>query len=549
MTVVIPAAGLGSRMGSFTKNYSKAMLTLGGKPIFSYIIENFTKSDEIIVLLGYKGDLLKQCIEACYPDWNISFVNVDKYEGEGSGLGYSLLCARDKLNKPFMFWSCDTVLYDIDKGESPFNVKSFITGDKNVLFTSDAPEGHEYDYRFALFTSYMGMEPKKLSRILPKGEGKFSDPDEIAPYIGVAYINDWQDFWAAADKNREAFIESGESFGINAIKNTVLVKNIYNWIDTGNRSIYEDAKTRLNNKMEDVILEKPDEAIWFVDNKVIKFHIDPKFILGRVSRIKTLLNKKQKLSIRVPELLSYSNNTYTYVRANGKIMSKNVTPPIFNALLKDYIGLADVQDFPRSVEFYNDFYKDKTLKRIQKFVEETGEPDEPAIINGRECLSAVELVNKLNFEELAKNAKFSYEVHGDFHLENVLVDFDKCEFVLLDWRQNFGNEAVIGDIYYDLGKMMHSLIVNHNMVKKNEFSVSTKKENGKSLVKIDIANTFIDNECMKELVGFCSEYNFSVKHMSIICALIFLNICACHTYPYSKFLYYLGRYLLQDLVS
>ena len=37
-TVVIPAAGLGARLGDFTKNYSKAMCTLGKKPIISHII-------------------------------------------------------------------------------------------------------------------------------------------------------------------------------------------------------------------------------------------------------------------------------------------------------------------------------------------------------------------------------------------------------------------------------------------------------------------------------------------------------------------------------
>jgi choline kinase len=113
-TVVIPAAGLGARLGDFTKNYSKAMCTLGKMPIISHIIEKFTNEDEIIVLLGYKGDLLEQCVTSCHPDKNIKFVTVDKYEGPGSGLGYSLHCAYDLLQKPFIFWSCDTVTKNLD---------------------------------------------------------------------------------------------------------------------------------------------------------------------------------------------------------------------------------------------------------------------------------------------------------------------------------------------------------------------------------------------------------------------------------------------------
>ena len=89
-TVVIPAAGLGSRLSEFTKNYSKAMCTLGEKPVISHIIDKFTDKDEIIILLGYKGDLLRQVVEACHPNKNIKFVEVDNYDGPGSGLGYSL---------------------------------------------------------------------------------------------------------------------------------------------------------------------------------------------------------------------------------------------------------------------------------------------------------------------------------------------------------------------------------------------------------------------------------------------------------------------------
>ena len=76
-TIVIPAAWLGSRLSSFTKNYSKAMCTLGEKPVISYIIDKFEDEDEIIILLGYKGDLLRQVVSACHPNKNIKFVEVE----------------------------------------------------------------------------------------------------------------------------------------------------------------------------------------------------------------------------------------------------------------------------------------------------------------------------------------------------------------------------------------------------------------------------------------------------------------------------------------
>ena len=153
-TVVIPAAGLGSRLGSFTKNYSKAMCTLGRMPVISHIINKFSNNDEIIILLGYKGDLLKQVVEACHPDKNIKFVNVDKYEGEGSGLGYSLHCAYELLQKPFMFWSCDTVLPNFDLNKCDYK--------SNWAIVSD--NGNFSDYRHMEVDSnnqVIGIFPKE----------------------------------------------------------------------------------------------------------------------------------------------------------------------------------------------------------------------------------------------------------------------------------------------------------------------------------------------------------------------------------------------------
>jgi len=39
--VVIASAGTGSRLGVYTKNINKALLTVGGKPAIAYIIEKF----------------------------------------------------------------------------------------------------------------------------------------------------------------------------------------------------------------------------------------------------------------------------------------------------------------------------------------------------------------------------------------------------------------------------------------------------------------------------------------------------------------------------
>ena len=62
----------------------------------------------------------------------------------------------------------------------------------------------------------------------------------------------------------------------------------FEWYDTGNRDILLKAKEKLKQDDEPNILEKPNEAIWFVEDKVIKFCIDEMFIHNRAKRSKWL---------------------------------------------------------------------------------------------------------------------------------------------------------------------------------------------------------------------------------------------------------------------
>lgn len=520
-TIVIPAAGLGSRLGSFTKNYSKAMCTLGRMPVISHIINQFSNNDEIIILLGYKGYLLKQVVEACHPDKNIKFVVVDNFEGEGSGLGYSLHCAYDLLQKPFIFWSCDTVLPRFDLKKCDYK--------SNWAVVSNC--GDFYSYR------HMRVKDGHVVGIYPK-DAEYDK--ELKPYVGVSFIYDYKEFWAAWDSNEEAFISGGETYGL--VNLTSLDAYVADeWIDTGNRASFEYYKQLYASQMSETVLEKPDEAIWFIDDRVIKFHIDPKFIADRVTRFDTCLCEKQKQhGVMLPKLLSYSTNVYSYKRADGIIASKVITADMLYDIMNKYLDV-DYEDISTEdkIAIYNNFYKEKTLSRIKKYCDEYEDIDTECTVNGVQCKSASKLVESLDWDSLAKRGIFTNNYHGDFHLENILVDSDR--YIMLDWRQNFG-KTMIGDVYYDIAKMWHSLIVNHSMVHDNLFTVENKT---KKDIHIDIHRTLVDTECEDALKTYllCSN-KYDYNQAELMTAIIFLNIAACHVYPYSKFLFYLGKMMI-----
>jgi hypothetical protein len=58
-----------------------------------------------------------------------------------------------------------------------------------------------------------------------------------------------------------------------------------------------------------------------------------------------------------------------------------------------------------------------------------------------------------------------------------------------------------------------------------------------------------NKDCQKIFIEFLKDNNFSLIKVKIITSLIFLNIAGLHHYPYSIFLYYLGKSVLNQTLK
>ena len=92
--VCITAAGKGTRL-NLSNRVNKAQIPINHQSIISRIISFYNKKTEIIIAVGYEKNKLKSYIKLAFPKHNIRFVIVDKYEGYGSGPGYSLLKCKN----------------------------------------------------------------------------------------------------------------------------------------------------------------------------------------------------------------------------------------------------------------------------------------------------------------------------------------------------------------------------------------------------------------------------------------------------------------------
>ena len=60
MQALMLAAGMGKRLGRYTKNATKCMVPVNGKTLIEYAIEALVKNNikKMVIVVGYKSDVL-----------------------------------------------------------------------------------------------------------------------------------------------------------------------------------------------------------------------------------------------------------------------------------------------------------------------------------------------------------------------------------------------------------------------------------------------------------------------------------------------------------
>ncbi len=285
-------------------------------------------------------------------------------------------------------------------------------------------------------------------------------------------------------------------------------------------------------------LDKVDESLFFFKDFAIKFFADEKKILARVERGKLLGGL-------VPETLEIKKNFYKYSYIKGDTYSNVANPKNF----KNFLNWASIKLWKSKktvpVEEFKkiclDFYEKKTKERVNKFMSVNKIVDRKMTINGKKVPDINTLLSKVNFDNLSNGVQTQF--HGDFILENVILN--KNKYTLLDWRQDFGGLLKTGDMYYDLAKLYHNLVVNHDIVTQNRFAIKIK---GNSVTcSIDRKPHLV--ECEKTFDEFIISKGNDLNKIKILRAIIWLNMSPLHHYPFNIFLFYFGKYNLYKALN
>lgn len=217
--VLITTSGIGSRLKDLTKNINKTLIEINGRIAIDYIIQKYPKEVEIVITIGYLGQQVKDVLEKEYPDQKFKFVIVDKFDGPGASLGYSMLCAKDELQCPFIFHCCDTIVID----RIPVPDKNWTAG-----------------YAVEDVTQYRTLNIKdgKVLKIDDKGVNNSN-----LAHIGLVGIKDFESFWRNLEKLYKTdpdFEPLNDTFTINEMLREgaeFYLWLVSVWYDTGNPEV------------------------------------------------------------------------------------------------------------------------------------------------------------------------------------------------------------------------------------------------------------------------------------------------------------------------
>ncbi len=167
MKVIIPAAGIGTRLRPHTYSLPKVLLRVAGRPMLAHILDivRSLKPDEVILIVGFLGDKIVRYVKENY-EFKCKFIE----QKELKGLGYAVNMASGEMedDEPVLIILGDTI-FEAD-------LLPVIKGKYDALGVKEVADPRRF-----------GIVEKKgnfVSRLIEKPE----KPTSSLAVVGVYYI-------------------------------------------------------------------------------------------------------------------------------------------------------------------------------------------------------------------------------------------------------------------------------------------------------------------------------------------------------------------------
>ena len=236
MKVIIPVAGVGTRLRPHTLTQPKVLLNVAGHPMIYYIVDELIKkkiADSIIFITGYKAEDIEKYLNKTFK-YKFDYVE----QKEMLGLGHAVLCAKEKFdpikNEDALIILGDT-LFDVDlkdivkskysaigvkKVDDPkrfgvveTNKKGFITRFVEKPASPDVSPSNEAIVGIYLIKNstllFNSIEHIIKNKITTKGEYQITDAMEVMIHQNEKFVTYQVDGWLDCGKH-ETMLETNQ---------------------------------------------------------------------------------------------------------------------------------------------------------------------------------------------------------------------------------------------------------------------------------------------------------------------------------------------------
>lgn len=197
MKVIIPVAGLGTRLRPHTYSKPKPLVHVAGKPVLGHVIDFLRplNIEELIFITGYLGEQIEEYVRAHY-DYPVRFFEQTELKGQA----HAIDLAADAIDGPILIVFVDTIIQgDLSHLEQ--------TDADGVLFVSPVDDPR----RFGVAV----LEDGYVKRLVEKPR----QPVSNLAVVGVYYIRNWRLFKKALRRVIDGDIQTaGEYYLADALQ-------------------------------------------------------------------------------------------------------------------------------------------------------------------------------------------------------------------------------------------------------------------------------------------------------------------------------------------
>jgi glucose-1-phosphate thymidylyltransferase len=239
MKIIIPVAGIGTKLRPHTHTQPKSLVPVAGRPILAHIVDYFVEAgyNEFVFIIGYLGDKIEEFVSTKYPEIKATFIIQEPREGTG----HAVWCAKENVHPE------DEMLIILGDTIIDFDVEKFRNNNHSLLGVKKVDDPRNFGVVELNEDGFVARLYEKP--IIPKSN---------LALVGIYFIKHASKLFAALDylienkiKTRNEYhltdgimhmIESGEKTGIFTVGN---------WFDCGNKDSLLETNAILLDRMEE----------------------------------------------------------------------------------------------------------------------------------------------------------------------------------------------------------------------------------------------------------------------------------------------------------